>query len=119
MRKRLASFKYASNGVRRTAASQINFRIHMAAAAAVTALGLWLGISRLEWAAVLLCFAAVLSAETFNSAIEKLVDLVSPGFHEKAGEVKDMAAGAVLIAAVLAALVGCLIFLPALAARPG
>lgn len=101
------------------AGSQINFRIHLAAAAAVTALGVWLGISRLEWVAVLLCFSAVLSAEAMNSAVEKLTDLVSPQFNEQAGAVKDMAAGAVLITAVLAAAAGCLIFLPALAARPG
>lgn len=119
MKKRLASFKYAYSGVRRTAASQVNFRIHLAAAAGVCALGFWLGISRLEWLAVLLCFTAVMSAEAFNSAIEKLVDLVSPGFNAQAGEVKDMAAGAVLIAAVLAAVAGCIIFLPPLAARLG
>lgn len=117
MKKRLLSFKYAFQGVARIVASQANFRIHMAAAAAAVFLGFYLGISASEWAAVLLCFAAVMSAEAFNSAMEMLVDLVSPGFHDKAGAVKDMAAGAVLISAVMAAAVGCIIFLPKLAAR--
>lgn len=119
MKKRIASFKYASSGVRSVAATQVNFRIHLAAAAAVTATGAWLGISRLEWIAVLLCFAAVLSAEAMNSAVEKLTDMVSPQFNERAGAVKDMAAGAVLITAVMAAAAGCIIFLPALAERLG
>ncbi len=119
MRNRVRSFKFALAGLRRVAATQMNFRIHLAAAAAASALGFWLGISAGEWAAVLLCFAAVLTAEAFNTAIEGLVDFVSPKFHDKAGEVKDIAAGAVLISAVLAALVGCVIFLPKLAARLG
>lgn len=118
MKKRLLSFKYAFRGVLGVT-SEANFRIHMAAAAAAAFLGFYLRISRAEWCAVLLCFAAVMSAEALNSAVEKLTDLVSPGFHEKAGEVKDVAAGAVLIAAVMAALVGCIIFLPRLAGRLG
>ena len=117
MKKRIASFKYACKGVRCVAASQVNFRIHLAAAAAAVLLGFYLRISRGEWLAVLLCFAVVLSAEIFNSAIEKMVDFVSPQFHVRAGEIKDIAAGAVLVAAVMAALIGCIIFLPKLAAR--
>ena len=119
MKKRIASFKYACKGVHRVAASQVNFRIHLAAAAAAVFLGFYLRISRAEWTVVLLCFALVMSAEAFNSAIEKLVDHVSPEYHAQAGEVKDMAAGAVLISAALAAVIGCIIFLPGLAARLG
>lgn len=119
MKKRIASFKYACKGISCVAASQVNFRIHLAAAAAAVFLGFYLRISRTDWTAVLLCFALVMSAETFNSALEKLVDHVSPQYHAQAGEVKDMAAGAVLITAVMAAVVGCIIFLPGLAARLG
>lgn len=118
MKKRILSFKYAGKGVC-LAAAQVNFRIHLAAAAAVSALGFYLGLSAGEWVAVLLCFAIVMAAEAFNSAIEELVDFVSPGPHLKAGRVKDMAAGAVLLAAVGAAAAGCVIFLPKLLARLG
>lgn len=118
MKKRLLSFKYAFKGVG-AAASEANFRIHMAAAAAAALLGFYLDISAGEWCAVLLCFAVVMSAEAMNSAVERLVDLVSPARHEKAGEIKDIAAGAVLITACAAALVGALIFVPRIAARLG
>lgn len=119
MKKRLASFRYAFKGLFLVAATQVNFRIHMAAAAAAVFLGFYLRISRAEWTVVLICFALVMSAEAFNSALEKLVDHVSPQYHAQAGEVKDMAAGAVLITAVVAAVIGCIIFLPGLAARLG
>ena len=59
-----------------------------------------------------LCFGLVLAAEAFNTAIERLVNLVSPDYHPIAGDVKDIAAGAVLICAVTAALVGAIIFIP-------
>lgn len=118
MKKRLLSFKYAFKGVR-AAAAEANFRIHLAAAASVALLGYYLDISIAEWCAVLLCFGLVMSAEAMNSAVERLVDLVSPGRHEKAGEIKDIAAGAVLITACAAALVGALIFVPRIIARLG
>ena len=60
----------------------------------------------------MLCFGIVLAAEGFNTAIERLVDLVSPGFHPIAGDVKDVAAGAVLICAIVSAIVGAIIFIP-------
>jgi diacylglycerol kinase len=119
MRKRLLSFKYAFKGVVAVAGSEANFQIHMAAAAAAVFLGYYLRISAPEWCAVLLCFASVMSAEALNSAVEKLTDLVSPGHHPQAGQVKDIAAGAVLITAVMAAIIGAIVFLPKLAARLG
>ncbi|PKM97652.1 MAG: diacylglycerol kinase [Elusimicrobia bacterium HGW-Elusimicrobia-3] len=119
MKKRLRSFKYAFNGIICVASTEANFQIHVAAAAAALFLGFLLGISAVEWCLVLLCFAAVLSAEALNSAVEKLTDLVSPGRRPEAGTVKDMAAGAVLLSAMMAAAVGCIIFLPKIAARLG
>lgn len=116
MKKRIQSFKYAGKGVLHVS-RETNFRIHLAAAAAATALGFYLGISAGEWTAVLLCFAAVMSAEALNSAIEGLVNFVSPGHHVQAGRIKDISAGAVLISAVCAAVIGCIVFLPKLAAR--
>lgn len=119
MRKRIQSFKYAGKGVAKVAATEVNFLIHLAAAAVVTALGFFFRLAPLEWAAVLLCFGLVLSAEAMNSAVERIVNFISPGHHEKAGEIKDIAAGAVLLAAAIAALVGLVIFLPKICARFG
>jgi diacylglycerol kinase (ATP) len=66
----------------------------------------------MEWCVVLLCFGLVMAAEAFNTAIERLVNLVSPDFHPLAGDVKDVAAGAVLICAIVAAIIGLIVFIP-------
>ena len=62
--------------------------------------------------AIVGCIGGVLAAEAFNTAIERLVNLVSPQWHPIAGEVKDIAAGAVLITAIAAAIIGLMIFIP-------
>ena len=79
------------------------------------ALGAWLDIDRGEWVAVVLCCALVISLECMNTAVEAVVDLASPDIHPLAKRAKDCAAGAVLISAVGAAVVGCVVFLPRLA----
>jgi diacylglycerol kinase (ATP) len=78
----------------------------------VTLTGLHFGINPTEWCIVVLCFGMVLAAEGFNTAIERLVDLVSPDYHPIAGDVKDVAAGAVLICAIATATIGAIIFIP-------
>lgn len=78
--------------------------------------GFLLGVSRLEWIIIILVVGLVLAAEALNSAIEKVVDLASPGQHELAKRAKDLGAGAVLITAITAALAGLLIFVPRLLA---
>ena len=78
----------------------------------VTFGGIHFGITSTEWCIVILCFGIVLAAEGFNTAIERLVDLVSPDYHPIAGAVKDIAAGAVLLCAIASAIVGTIIFLP-------
>ena len=117
MRKIILGFKHAFEGILDVASSEINFRIHLAAGLAAVSLGFYLDISKSEWLVVLLCLAMVMAAEAFNSAIEKLVDFISPDFHPKAGEIKDAAAGAVLITAIIAAIIGCMVFLPKIIAR--
>ena len=112
IRKRLKSFVYAGKGIYSFLRKEPNAWIHCCAIAAVTLAGLTLGITRTEWLVIILCFALVLAAEAFNTAIERLVNLVSPGYHPIAGDVKDIAAGAVLICAIAAAVVGLIIFLP-------
>lgn len=112
IKKRRDSFGYAWKGIKSFIGKEPNAWIHCSAIVLVTIAGCVLGITRMEWMIVLLCFAVVLAAEGFNTAIERLVNLVSPQHHPMAGDVKDIAAGAVLICAVAAAIVGILIFMP-------
>jgi len=79
-------------------------------------LGLALGITRLEWCAIAIVIALVWAAEALNTALEALADAAVPERHPKIREAKDAAAGAVLVVAIAAALVGALVFLPRLAA---
>jgi len=111
-RARGRSFIYAWSGVRMLLAGEHNARLHLAAAVMAIILGILFGISPGEWVAIVLCIGAVFMAEAFNSAIEALCDLVSPGPHPLIKRAKDMAAGAVLIMATAAFVVGCIIFIP-------
>lgn len=112
LHKRLKSFAYAWKGVCSFLSKEHNAWIHCTAIIGVTIAGFLFGITRTEWLVILLCFAMVLAAEAFNTAIERLVDLASPDYHPLAGEAKDIAAGAVLICAAGAAIIGLVIFVP-------
>lgn len=114
IRRRANSFRFAFQGLADLFRTQANARIHLVAAAGTLAAGLYLGLSRLEWVAVSLCIALVLSLEAINTALEYLTDLVAPEYHPLAGKAKDAAAAGVLLAAMGAAAVGALIFLPKL-----
>lgn len=109
---RARSFKYAGRGIARLISREHNAWIHCFVAVCVVLAGLWLGLSTLEWAAVVLCIGVVLAAEGINSAIEALCDRVSPDYDEAIKHAKDLAAGAVLILAVMSVIVGLLIFVP-------
>lgn len=111
-RKRMKSFRYAFQGIKRLVKYEHNAWIHCFAACAVVAAGLFFDLSRMEWVAVTIVIGAVLAAEAVNSAIETLADFVSPGYQEAIKRTKDLAAGAVLLMAIAAAVVGLLIFLP-------
>ena len=106
---RIYSFKYAGRGVVRLVSREHNAWIHCAVTVCVIVAGGLLGLSTFEWIAVVLCIGAVLAAEGVNSAIEALCDKVSPEYDEA---IKDLAAGAVLILAVMSVIVGLLIFVP-------
>ena len=93
-------------------ASQQNAWIHAIATVAVTVAGFYFGLARSEWCWVTLAIVAVWTAEAFNTAIEFLTDVASPEFHPLAGKAKDVAAGAVLISAIGAAVIGAIIFSP-------
>lgn len=111
-KKQLKSFTFAWKGILTCAGHEQNITFHLIAAIIVVAAGFCFGISRTEWMVVMLCIGTVIAAELFNSAIERLVDMVSPEWKKIAGEVKDIAAGAVLITAIAAAIVGMIVFLP-------
>ncbi len=112
IKKRIKSFGYAFQGIGNFIRKEPNAWIHCTAVVVVTSLGIYFGISATEWCIVILCFGLVLMAEAFNTAIERLVDLVSPDFHPLAGTIKDVAAGTVLLGAIAVAIVGCIIFIP-------
>jgi diacylglycerol kinase len=116
VRKRLQSFRYAFAGVADLFRSQPNARIHFTVAVAVVLAGIYCHVSRMEWVALVICIVLVLALEAVNTALEYLTDLVSPEYHPLAGKAKDVAAAAVLIAAIGAVWVGILIFMPYLSA---
>jgi diacylglycerol kinase (ATP) len=112
LRRRMASFGHAFRGVGTALRSELHLQFHAVASAAVLGLGLYVGLSSTEWALVALAVAGVWAAELFNTAIETLTNLVSPGYHPLAGKTKDVAAAGVLLAAVGALAVGALVFGP-------
>lgn len=112
IKKRLKSFTYAWKGLGSFISKEHNAWIHSVLTVTVIILGITFNITQMEWIVIVLCIAIVFAAEAFNTAIERLVNLVSPEHNKLAGDVKDIAAGAVLICAIGAAIVGAIIFLP-------
>lgn len=115
-KKRINSFRYAFEGIRDLFRSEVNAWIHLAAALMSIAAGFYFSLSQTEWCLVIFSIGAVLSAEAFNTSIEHLTNLVSPDYHPLAKKTKDVAAGAVLLVAITAAVIGILIFGPKLLA---
>ena len=114
MKRLIRSFGFAFKGLQYATASQLNFRIHLVAGIVVIGLGFILHISTTEWQWIMLSITLVLVTELLNTAIETLTDLVSPTYNIKAGHVKDVSAGAVVVAAVFAFITGLIIFIPKL-----
>lgn len=114
LKDRLRSFAYAFKGIAEVVRHQANMRIHVVVMLLVLLVAFLLPLSTTEWALILICMGMVLSAELFNSALEYLTDLVSPDYHALAGKAKDAAAGAVLVCAIAAVLVGLLVLGPKL-----
>jgi diacylglycerol kinase len=110
--KLLKSFGFAFNGLKLVLGSQQNFWIHLVMAFIVIATGVVSKLTAGEWCILTMAIFLVLAMEVVNTAVEKLVDFISPGFHEQAGIVKDISAAAVLLSAIGAVIVGLVIFLP-------
>lgn len=111
-KKQIRSFGYAWKGIISCVGKEQNLSFHLIATMLVVGAGFFFGITRMEWIVVVGCIGLVIAAELFNSAIEKLVDLVSPTRHPIAGQVKDIAAGAVLVCAIASAIIGLIVFVP-------
>ncbi len=112
LRKRIKSFSYAFAGIKVLLREEHNARIHLVAAAAAVAAGFLFGITPGQWTAVVIVIAMVFSAEAVNSAIERTADFVKAERDDRKRDIKDLAAGAVLICAIGAAVVGIIVFLP-------
>ncbi len=106
------SFCFALKGIYRAFRKEPNFRIQLIIAIPVIVAGWYWQLERNEWLWIAAAISAVLVSELFNTAIEELVNLVSPQWQEKAGLVKDLAAGAALVATLFAVIVGVIIFWP-------
>ncbi len=112
MKKRIQSFGYAGRGIGLVVSKEANMKIHLAVAVLVVMAGFYFQISIAEWIACLFCFGLVFTTEMINTAIENVVDLASPKQHELARNAKDIAAGAVLVSAIVSAAIGLIIFVP-------
>ncbi len=110
LRRRLRSFRHAWDGARHLLRTQPNARIHLAATVLAVAGGIVCGLDALEWTALLIVTGMVWTAEAFNTALELLADEVSLEKRERLGQAKDTAAFVVLASAIVAALVGVVIF---------
>jgi diacylglycerol kinase len=117
MKKFFTSFLYAARGVKAAFSEQPNLKIQLVVAMIATGLGFYFEISLVEWSILLLTIGLVLGLEMVNSALENMVDLVTRERNPLAGKIKDIGAGAVLLASILALIVGWLIFRPYLLAE--
>jgi diacylglycerol kinase (ATP) len=109
---RIRSFRCAFNGVAVMLKSQHNAWIHLFVTIAVVIAGFCFGLTKSEWCWIVLAIVVVWSAEALNTAFEFLMDVASPEFHPLAGKAKDVAAGAVLIAAAGSVIIGCIVLGP-------
>ncbi len=112
MRKRLKSFEFALNGLKIALKEEANFRIHSLTTICVVCCGFLFRISAFEWIAVLCACGLVLCMELFNSSIEAIADFVSPQKHNQIKKIKDLSAAAVLTCALVAMVIGLIVFVP-------
>ena len=116
VRREAAAFRWAAHGIGAALRTEPHLRFHAAATVAVVVLAVVLPLTGTDRALLALAIGVVWTAELVNTALESLVDLVHPGLDPVAGRVKDVAAGAVLVAAVASAVCGVLVLGPPLVA---
>lgn len=109
---RFGSFKFAFNGLLLLLKDEHNSRIHFLAAIVAIATGIILGLNHYEWSLLIIVIGIVFLTELLNSSLESLADLIDPEWNKLIMKAKDYSAAAVLISAIVAIVVGCLIFIP-------
>ena len=112
LKSRLESFRFALNGLLLLLKNEHNSRIHILAAIIAIVMGIIMKIDHYEWSLLIIVIGAVFLTELLNSSIESLADLIDPEFNELIMRAKDYSAAAVLISAIVAIVVGGLIFIP-------
>lgn len=113
------SFLFAIQGFHTAWSTERNIKVMVCGAAFAIVMGILLQFDLISWAVVILCCGVVIAAELLNTAIETVVDLVSPEYHPLAGRAKDISAGAVWSLCVIVALVGIIVFVRAFLMRCG
>ena len=111
-RRLIRSFGYAFNGIRLMIKQEQNAKIHLISIFLVVVAGLYFHLSTTEWLSIILVSGGVLTAEAINTSIEALSDTIAPEYNKNIKQVKDFAAGAVLVVAVTALIVGLIVFVP-------
>lgn len=109
---RLRSIKNALRGLLYVVLNENNIIIHLALSVAVMLMGFYFEISATEWCLLLFAIGLVLCFEILNTAVERVADLYTEHYNKLIGHIKDMAAGGVLLAAIIASLIGLIIFIP-------
>ena len=112
----MRSIKHAIHGIFEAFNSEPNFKIHIIAAIFTLVAGVFFSIHTWEWVAVIGCIIGVMSLELMNTGIEKMMDHLHPAQHEKVRQIKDVAAGAVLLCALGSVIIAAIIFIPKIAA---
>jgi undecaprenol kinase len=108
----LHSFTFAISGIFHALRNERNMKIHSVVTIIVIILAWIYHLSAIEWMFISFAICGVLALELVNTAVERVVDLVTKEFHPLAKQAKDVAAGAVLLYAILSVVIGCIIFLP-------
>ncbi|WP_080874637.1 diacylglycerol kinase family protein [Oceanobacillus timonensis] len=111
-KKHVVGFRFAWAGLKTVVKKESNFQLHLTATALVVAAGFFFHLSLIEWAVILLTIGLVLITEMINSVIERIMDFTQPGYDERIKEIKDIAAGVVLVTAIISVVVGVLVFGP-------
>jgi undecaprenol kinase len=106
------SFSFAISGIHNAILNERNIRIHLIISIFVIGFSIFLSITKVEWLFVIFAIGGMLALELLNTAIERLVDLVTMEYHPLAKQAKDIAAGAVFLYAIFSVIVGFIIFIP-------
>ncbi|HEY9220760.1 MAG TPA: diacylglycerol kinase family protein [Lutibacter sp.] len=109
---RIKSIKYAAKGFWILITSEYSIIAQISIAIIMAVIGFLMQISATEWLFQIMAFGFILVAESLNTAIEKMADFIHPEYHKQIGRIKDISAGAVFFAAIIAVIIGLIIYVP-------